>query len=83
MSNVPSTESSIQLYPNPTNGILKIETLVEFESVSLFSIEGKKVESFKMNDSNEIDIHSLDNGIYVLRFQLENGQVSNHKIIKE
>jgi hypothetical protein len=83
MSNVPSTESSIQLYPNPTNGILKIETLVEFESVSIFSIEGKKVESFTINNSNEIDIQSLETGIYFLRFQLENGQVSNHKIIKE
>ena len=78
-----STVVAIQLYPNPTNGILKIETFAKFESVSIFSIEGKKVESFIINNPNEIDIQSLETGIYLLRFQLENGQVSNHKIIKE
>jgi hypothetical protein len=71
--------SKIEIYPNPSKGILTIENAeLTNENVEIFDIFGKKLSIFNLQQSNQIDISHLSAGIYFL--QIDKQTV---KIIKE
>ncbi|MFC2129173.1 T9SS type A sorting domain-containing protein [Bacteroidota bacterium] len=73
------SNSNIKLYPNPSNNYLQISNLSERENLEIFSVLGKKVFEGTISNDEKIDIHELQKGLYLLKF--ENG--STHKFIKE
>jgi hypothetical protein len=77
MPNIDTNEEPITVSPNPTSGLLSIQynnTNNRIEMISIFNVFGAKVyESRENSDNKEVDISSLDNGIYIIRFQMENG----------
>ncbi len=77
--------NSINLFPNPTTGILSISNLSEnLINISIFNTIGEKVmEIPKPNGAEfEIDISALPAGMYYARFVLT-GEIITRKIIKE
>ena len=70
-----STINKLNIYPNPTSGVLNIEGL--YSLVEIFDIFGKLVLSSEY--TNSIDVSSLANGIYNLNIVNETG-VKNMKI---
>jgi hypothetical protein len=74
--------SSFKIYPNPSNGIVHIDSKKEIvRRVSVFDAMGKRIFS-KQENSNEIDISNLQNGMYFLRITTDSGEFVQ-KIIKE
>ena len=74
---------SIQLYPNPTNGELRIESgELKIKDVVIYDVFGKiqRIENWKMEKA--IDISHLPAGIYFLRIKTEKGEVMR-KVLKE
>ncbi len=62
------------LYPNPTNGLLKIDLAVQdnhFEGLSIKNSLGKEVMRFSQKWSNPINLHHLKPGVYLVGIQLE------------
>ncbi|MFM7016772.1 MAG: FISUMP domain-containing protein [Bacteroidota bacterium] len=59
------------LYPNPTNGLVYIESNKMYEGVSVFDMLGKLVLSYKAEKI--IDLSCLQDGVYQLQFVFENG----------
>ncbi|MBC7641291.1 MAG: T9SS type A sorting domain-containing protein [Flavobacterium sp.] len=53
----------------------------EIETVSIFTVDGKKIEIQK--DSNTINISRLTNGIYLLTANAKNGKTFKTKLIKQ
>jgi len=74
-------KNAISVYPNPTSGILKIKANPSLTGVNVFDISGKLLISSASN-SKEISLQHLQNGIYFVQIQLENGNASTFKIIK-
>ncbi len=74
--------SQVGVYPNPTTGILNIQTPsnVTVDSVAVFDILGKKVNADYSN--NAIDMTSLSQGIYLLKVETSAG-VLTQKIVKQ
>ncbi len=72
----------IEFYPNPVKKLLFIKNTNNktIKKISIFSLLGKKKIS-KTNPTNKIDIQSLANGIYILKFAIENKLYST-KFIK-
>jgi len=69
------------VYPNPTNGIIQIESTKEIKIISILSLRGKLVvkrESF----SNRVDISNLKNGIYIIELLNTDSSKEHHQIIK-
>jgi hypothetical protein len=65
-------ELEIRIYPNPTDGLLKVEILNMEEkqsaTVSLYSLSGKLILSRdRISGSTELDISSHATGTYILR----------------
>jgi hypothetical protein len=85
--------ASLQIYPNPTTGVLHVETrlIASLKNIEIFDVMGKKSSKFKVSGSNSehktlnfetvIDISQLASGIYLLRIQTENGVVVR-KVVK-
>ena len=78
------TVSNITLYPNPARNRIYLSNLGETERIVIISIIGKVVLDLNSDDNNmEIDISTLEKGIYFISFYDIDGKVSTKKIIKE
>ena len=72
-------DSIIKMYPNPTDGILKIDAQQNV-SVLLFDLLGKQLLNTSLTTGlNTIDIASFDTGVYFVRIAIENKTVQANK----
>jgi hypothetical protein len=82
INEVSSTTTNI--YPNPTSGIIYIATIQALETIRVFDVSGKLVQTLTNPNkltSVELDLSGLDNGIYFIHAQTENGKVSKSKLV--
>ena len=61
----------ININPNPTSGILNIESNELIKRIELFDMLGKLVMTY--GNEKQIDISNLQSGLYLIRFTSENG----------
>ncbi|WP_162271028.1 peptide-N-glycosidase F-related protein [Chryseobacterium glaciei] len=73
--------TDVSIYPNPTSDFVNIKSPIDVMSLSLFSIDGRKL--FENYKENKIDISSYNTGIYILNVVLKDGTSFKHKIIKK
>ncbi|MDW5288091.1 T9SS type A sorting domain-containing protein [Formosa sp. PL04] len=68
--------SEVKIYPNPSNGILTIDfpQSIAAKSIRVFNVLGKEVKSFKMHETNKIDLSHLTKGIYFFHIENESKQ---------
>lgn len=73
-------ETKLSYYPNPTSGMLRVNSDVEMLSFQILSIEGRLCQSGKVNNAYElkIDFPELTSGVYFLKFQTQ----QNERIFK-
>jgi hypothetical protein len=73
----------ISIYPNPVNDVLKIKTPATLTEkiATVFDVTGKKVYNQKLTN-NEINVSSLQGGVYFLRIE-SNGKSIRKKFIKK
>lgn len=65
------TDASVKIYPNPTTGILTIET--ENESMAqVFSVEGRLLLEQNINMKGKIDLSAFANGLYLVKMEDKN-----------
>ena len=71
---------NVELYPNPVNNVLTVkgDNIVK---VAIFNALGQEVVA--VENRNEIDVTSLNNGLYFVRVTDVNGNVFVNKIVKE
>ena len=73
-------ESFGKLHPNPTTGIVRIEGENASE-VQVFNALGQLVKT--VQNTNEVSLEGLPQGVYLLRVTLEGGKVFSDKVVKE
>jgi hypothetical protein len=75
----------ISIFPNPSNGLLTVESLEEIQSVSIFSLDGRQVANYNNMSVGitQINIENLSKGMYFMNFVAPNGATFTHKLIKE
>ena len=77
-------EDQMVLYPNPAKNTLTIQNpnLTMATQYDIYAVDGKKVLSIHPT-KNEIDISSIDAGLYFIKAILKNGsEVMNSKFVK-
>lgn len=72
--------TKISIFPNPTDGIININSNKSFEKSILFDVLGKEVKSF--GNEMSLDISGLNSGVYILKIFTTEGTLSSHRIIK-
>jgi predicted acyl esterase len=84
-SNISILENNLQfdLYPNPANSFLNINTgLTENYSVTIYTILGQVVFTEQSNDAKKINIQPLPPGVYSLEIKCKD-TVAQKKFVKE
>src|SRR5690554_4387186 len=71
----------IKLYPNPTNGLLYIETSQEIQSYEVYNLIGQRLLSGSFTGS--IDMKDISKGTYIIKLTIPTGEVFTEKVIKE
>ena len=64
--------SSASIYPNPTDGILNIESN-GLMTISVMNMLGQKIMEMSATDYAVIDLSNCESGIYLVRIGTENG----------
>ncbi|MBL7910142.1 MAG: T9SS type A sorting domain-containing protein [Bacteroidia bacterium] len=78
-----SLNNEINVYPNPTNGLIIINGVKENEDIEVMNVLGALVYKIKATDNKtEIDLSEQKAGVYFVRLKVDNATVTK-KIIKE
>ena len=75
-------ETSILVFPNPTNGIINIlnNSETEIKHIIVKNLLGQTVHRNKYK--KDVDISKIPAGVYYINFENKEGKVYNYKIIK-
>ena len=71
--------SKVRISPNPTADILNFNAKVS--SVHIFDVVGRNVSTAKVSN-NQINVSNLKSGVYIVKFETENG-TQTEKFIKK
>jgi hypothetical protein len=74
--------SKINVFPNPSNGLISISSPEAISRIQLFGVTGQTI-LIQPNGNNQLDVSSLESGIYFLSITLKEGAVVSKRIIKE
>ncbi len=77
-------DNSVQLYPNPAQNEVFIQSDFMIETVEIYNLYGQLIKVDKMNtNKGQISLNSWDNGMYLLNFKFKDGNSKIVKLIKE
>ena len=72
---ISARDDRVTLFPNPSDGNLKIRTTIEFgaSKISVFDINGRAVFSQNsiLSETTDLNVSNLKSGLYILRIQSE------------
>jgi Subtilase family/Secretion system C-terminal sorting domain len=77
-------ETSIAIYPNPTQGILSIDIpkLTKVDRLVIKEVSGRIIHQSEINSNSfQIDLKNINNGIYYCEFLFNQKPISTNKIV--
>jgi hypothetical protein len=76
-------DASVKVYPNPSKGIINISADSNVESIELYDIQGRLLQSKIINETEaKVDISQRTSGMYFVKVTTEAG-TKVEKIVKE
>jgi hypothetical protein len=76
-------ENKLSVFPNPSNGIINIQSAYKLKSVNVYNMIGNLVMVRNISSNQAIlNIETLTNGVYFLELNSYDGSVINTKFIK-
>ncbi len=73
-------DTKTTVFPNPTAGLLSLNSNKDIEKSMLYDVLGKEVKTF--GNQTELNISDLNAGVYILKIVTTEGTVSSHRIVK-
>ncbi|MGB0357168.1 MAG: T9SS type A sorting domain-containing protein, partial [Flavobacteriaceae bacterium] len=78
--NILNVQSTISFYPNPTNGVVNIDSETRVNEISVYAITGQLVK--KAIGANSINIEEVRPGIYIIEVSTNEQKVQGKLIRK-
>ena len=83
-TNVSRLEDVFSISPNPSNGIIYINSKKKINSLNIYNMIGNLIMVKNINNvKSKLNIENLINGIYIIEFNLNDGSSFNSKFIKK
>ncbi len=75
--------NAIQLYPNPTTSEVHLSgnLSTNIKCIDIYQFDGKLIKTIE-NSQNPISLTEFQNGVYLLKFTMDNGSFTTRKIVK-
>ncbi|WP_164463243.1 T9SS type A sorting domain-containing protein [Chryseobacterium sp. G0201] len=77
-----ATKKSLSVYPNPFRDVLYISDLKDVKSVTVNDVSGRVVKLID-NPGKELNLSTLNSGLYLLSITFKDGSKSITKVIKQ
>ncbi len=74
--------ASLEIYPNPTSGLLNINSPEEIDQVQILNLQGQQIRTENGN-VRTLSLTDLSSGVYMLKVITKSGASSMQKIVKE
>jgi len=81
LSTISFDSQSNTVYPNPTTGLVTINSNEAIEAVKIIGMLGNVIKTHK--NTNTIDLSDLETGSYFVSIVTESGKVTTRKVIKK
>lgn len=83
----PSPQAQVDLYPNPTQSDINItvdgrQKIISFTLLDMFETPINNVRFSRPTSQHTFSVTAIRKGIYILKMQLDNGEILTKKIIK-
>ncbi|MCZ6594998.1 MAG: T9SS type A sorting domain-containing protein [Bacteroidetes bacterium] len=81
-----NTLVDFSVYPNPTKGILNIQSKTAIVQIDIYNLLGQLVLSIPIaigTNKNTIDISRVSKGLYFIKVKDENGNIGTKKVVKK
>ncbi len=84
ITNQTIAQDCFKLYPNPTNGIFRMDGGIDVSSVEIIGLDGRIYPAvFEQNDALQVDLSALANGTYFVKaVQEASGHVCIQQVVK-
>lgn len=78
-----SMESSVEIYPNPSNGIVRLDLsgTVGNRLLQVLAIDGSLIRSFATAKTQEQKELNLETGIYIVKWASEKGEIRTKRLV--
>lgn len=76
-----NTKTSLSVFPNPFQDVLKISDIKGVKSISISDVSGRQVKNMK--PAAELNLSDLKTGMYIVTLNMEDGTVRSFKTIKK
>lgn len=73
------SQNRFKMYPNPTSGLVTIESTEALKKVAVYNTLGQEVWK---GTTTTLELSGLDQGVYVVQIEFENGQTITRKLVK-
>jgi len=75
--------SKLKIYPNPTNGLVMIESKEPVKSISIYNTMGQIIFTGNYNTTNStLDLSGYNSGMYIIKVQADNS-IYTLKVLKK
>lgn len=79
---IADTPNILGTYPNPTSGIVYLDSPEHFDSVRVWDSNGKLLIEHTLSSSNAVDLSDFSNGVYLLEWMGAERFVSKVSLLK-
>ena len=74
INEIETVKTDIIIHPNPTNGVIFLSGInpVQIETIDIYSLSGKKIDTFSGN--RVFELNGIESGLYLLQINIKNGE---------
>jgi len=73
--------NTLSIYPNPTSGVLHIQSESPIAAVTVYNSIGKKIQMNLID--NKLDLSQLSNGVYIVGLSINNHIITKRVILSK
>src|SRR5690606_39095259 len=74
---------NVNVYPNPTNDIVNIETQETLQNYEVYNVLGQQIQNGMFNGNNQINLHGTTAGTYFIKVTTTQGSTATVKVVKK
>ncbi len=82
-SSLKENSENLNIYPNPTSGIVNFDVCEQIKEIKIYNYLGKIIRTEQKNINDQIDISNLKNGIYLIEIKTLNAIYSSKIILNK
>ncbi|MFA5670701.1 MAG: T9SS type A sorting domain-containing protein [Balneolaceae bacterium] len=73
----------VNVYPNPTNNIVNIETDEQLSNYIIYDVSGRQIQSNLFAGSNQINLQNVTTGVYFIKVTTVQGSSATVRVVKQ